>query len=132
MPAVALVAGSRQTRISVRRRKASSPPAPWKVSTPGERLRRPAPAGDAKAEPVEHRGRIATELAEAHHSDRHLAGRRLVVLVPAPLALLRVIAALPAMMHQHVQRDVFGHPHREVGIDDAHERHLRQLRSPSR
>ena len=42
-------------------------------------------------------------------------------------ALLRVIAALPAMMHQHVERDVFGHPHREVGIDDAHERDLRQL-----
>ena len=105
MPAVALVAGS-STRISVRRRGVE-PAGAVEGLDARQRLRRPAPAGDAKPEPVEDRGRIATELAKAHHSDHHLAGRRLVVLVPAPLALLRVIAALPAMMHQHVERDVF-------------------------
>ena len=45
-----------------------------------------------------------------------------------PLALLRVVEPLPPMMHQHMQHDVFGHPHGQVGMRDARQRHLRQGR----
>ncbi len=50
------------------------------------------------------------------------------MLAPHPLALLRVVEALAAMMHQHVQHDVLGHAHGEIGIDDAHDRHVGQIR----
>jgi len=48
----------------------------------------------------------------------------LLLLAPNPLALLRVVESLAAMMQQGVQHDVLGHPHGEIGIDDAHDRHV--------
>ena len=49
------------------------------------------------------------------------------MLVPAAFALLRIVEPLAAVMHQHVQHDVFRHPHGEIGIDDPHDRHIGQL-----
>ena len=68
----------------------------------GERLRRPAPARDTEAEPSQRQGRGAAEHAQPHHADRDRARRSLFVLAPHALALLRVVEALAAMMHQHV------------------------------
>jgi hypothetical protein len=39
---------------------------------------------------------------------------------------------LLAMMHQHVQAHILAHPHGQVGIDNAHQRHVRQLRLADR
>jgi len=50
------------------------------------------------------------------------------MLMPHALALLRVVESLAAMMQQGVQHDVLGHPHGEIGIDDAHNRHVGQIR----
>src|SRR5262249_56762300 len=60
----------------------------------GERLRRPAPAGDAEAEAAQRQGRGAAEHAQPHHADRDRARRRLLVLMPHPLALLGVVEAM--------------------------------------
>ena len=50
------------------------------------------------------------------------------MLMPHALALLAIVEAMAAVMHQHVQYDVFRHAHGEIGIDDAHDRHVGQLR----
>ena len=82
---------------------------------------------------AERAARIAADHAEPHDADRNLARGRLIVRAPEPLALLGVVEPLPPMMHQHVQHDIFGHPHGEVGMRDARHRHRRQRRDrPSR
>ncbi len=45
-----------------------------------------------------------------------------------PLALLALVAAELAQMQQRVQHDPFAHARGEVGVDDAHDRNLRQAR----
>ena len=45
--------------------------------------------------------------------------RRLLVLMPHPHALLRVVSPLVTMIGQHMQHDVFGHAHGEIVVDDA-------------
>ena len=92
-----------------------------------ERLGGAAPAGDAEAEPPQCRRGVAAEHAKSHDPDGDRARRRLLVLAPDALVLLRVVEALTAVMHQDVQHDVLGHPHGEIGIDDAHDRHIRQV-----
>ena len=42
-------------------------------------------------------------------------------------ALEPVIDPLPAMMHEDLQRDPFGHALRQVGADHAHDRDVRQV-----
>src|SRR5262249_60282135 len=59
---------------------------------------------------------------------RHFVRGRLIELVPHPHALLRLVLAEPPVVHQHVQRHVFRHPHGDVGIDDANDRYPRQAR----
>src|SRR5262245_47422465 len=48
------------------------------------------------------------------------------MLAPNALALLRVVEPLAAVMQQHMQGDVLAHADGEVGIDDAHDRHIEQ------
>ena len=50
------------------------------------------------------------------------------MLVPQERALLGIVEPLAAMMKQHVQGDVFAHPHGEIGIDDPYDRDIWQRR----
>ena len=50
------------------------------------------------------------------------------MLMPHALALLAIVEAMAAVMHQHVQHHVLRHTHGEIGIDDAHDRHVGQIR----
>ena len=87
----------------------------------------PAPAGHAKADATQRVGRIASEHAEPHDADGNFARRRLDMLAPQALALLRRIERQLAMVEEHVQHDVFGHARGEIRIDDAHQSDRRQL-----
>ena len=69
---------------------------------------------------------IAAEHAQTHYADGNCARRRLPVLVPAALALLRIVEPLAAVMHQHVQHDVFRHAFGQIVDRDAHQRHVGQ------
>ena len=129
MPRVSCVSGNRQTRMSVRARKRSSPSAPEKVAIPstdrGERLQ------PATSKPItcELPGGVLPKHAEPHDADPDVVRAGLEAVVePQLLPLLRVIGALAAQMHQAVQHDVLAHAVRQVVIDDAHHRHGRQLR----
>lgn len=87
---------------------------------------RSAPARDVKAELPERRRRRAPEGAETHNANADLARRWLLVVAPVPFALLGVIKPLPAVVEENVQRDILRHAHGEVGIDNAHDRNIRQ------
>jgi len=50
------------------------------------------------------------------------------MLVPHALALLGIVEAMATVMHQHVQHHILRHAHGEIGIDDAHDRHVGQIR----
>ena len=84
--------------------------------------------GNLKADALQNRCGIAAKFAEPHDADRDLTRRRLIVLEPDAVALLRIVEPLPAMEHQRVQHDVFGHALRQVAIDDPHDRHIRKCR----
>ena len=113
--------------MSVRARNASSPSVAGEDGEAVDRLRRAAPAGDVEAHDRELARRVLPEHAEAHDADPHLARRRLAAVVePELLALLRVVAALLAQVHEAVQDDVLAHPVGQVGIDHAHDRHVGQ------
>src|SRR6185436_10948378 len=49
------------------------------------------------------------------------------MVMPYARALLLLVDPLVAMIREHMQYHVFGHPHGKVGIDDADHRHVRQL-----
>ncbi len=74
-------------------------------------LRRPAPAGNLEAKTTQRR---AASLAEHPNpiTPTATSSPPLIELVPAVRTLLGVVAALAAVMHQHMQHDVLGHPHR--------------------
>ena len=71
---------------------------------------------------AERRRDFLADHAETHDADRNFARGRLIVHAPDPLALLRIVEPLPPMVHQHMQHDVFGHPHGEIGMRDARHR----------
>jgi len=48
--------------------------------------------------------------------------------MPHARALLGIVEAMAPVMHQHVQHHVLRHAHGEIGIDDAHDRHVGQIR----
>ena len=89
-------------------------------------FRAPAPARDAKAEPLEHVGRVGPERAEPHDADRDRARRALRFRRPALFALRFPQVEFLPVMHQHVQHDIFRHPRGEVADRDAHQRHVGQ------
>ena len=64
--------------------------------------RRPAPAGDVKAEYAELEHGVAAKLAQAEHADATLAGVGLRSLAPDPFALLRQIERVLAVQAQVV------------------------------
>ena len=47
--------------------------------------------------------------------------------MPDPLALLHIVKPLTPVVGEHVQHDVFGHAHGQIGIDDAHDGHIGQI-----
>ena len=94
----------------------------------GDGLGRAAPARNLEPDPPEGRRNLAPDHAKTHDADSNFARGRLIVHVPDPLALLRVIEPLPPMVHQHMQHDVFGHPHGEIGMRDAGHRDRWQVR----
>ena len=49
------------------------------------------------------------------------------MLAPDALALLHIVEPVAPVMQQHVQHDILGHAHGEIGIDDAHEGHVGQI-----
>ena len=88
----------------------------------GNGLGRAAPARNLEPDPSERRRDFLADHAKTHDADRNFARGRLIVHAPDPLALLRVVEPLSPMVHQHMQHDVFGHPHGEIGMRDAHHR----------
>ena len=77
------VSGSRQTRMSVCRRNASSCCFAVKAFDAGDRPRAAAPAGDAKAEALQRVGRIGAQRAQPHDADRDRARRPLRISAPS-------------------------------------------------
>ncbi len=91
-------------------------------------LGRAAPARDVEAHDGELAGGILPEDAEPHDADPDVArGRLVAVVLPHMRALLRVVAALLAQVHQAVQDDIFAHAVGEVVVDDTRDRHVRQV-----
>ena len=99
-----------------------------KHSTPGTLFGVRLQPATLEAEIRERRRGRPADHAEPHHADRDLAGCRLGMRTPDPLALLGVVEPLAPVVHQHMQHDIFGHPHAEIGMDDARDRHRRQCR----
>ena len=99
----------------MRRRNVREPLLAVERRDAGDVFGRPAPAGDLEAETPQHKRCIAAQDAEPHDADRDLRGRWLREFVPNTRTLLRVVTALSAMVHQHVQDDVFRHPHVRSG-----------------
>ena len=121
------VSGSRQTRISVCRRNASSCAfaveaidAARSASGSGSSPKRESRAACSTS------AALAAKRAEPHDADRDRARRPLRFRRPALLALAFPQIELLPVVHQHVQHDIFRHALGEVGDRDAHQRHVGQ------
>ena len=63
--------------------------------------------------------------------DAHLVGGGLGQILPHLARLQLAELGHAAVMIEHVQRDVLGHAAGQVGIDEAHQRHVGQRRDRS-
>ena len=86
-----------------------------------DRLRRPAPAGDRKAQAQQAAGRLAAEISATEYADVPVPGLGVVNRGPAPLALEGGIAMEVPVHVQHPLDDELHHPLGEGRIDQPHD-----------